>query len=200
MSRERGLPPCRYFTMQEERWKTPKDGHFPAPGPGDYRAFRLASSSGGGDGGLQGRLQEEGEGGEEGEGKLTLPVHLLKARVAKGASRFRAMSHVMIPVRTHMPCIRIYPSRIDPHNTPTHDTIIVTPLPPPPPSPPFLGSMTWQMEYRFESKDPRALQLHYTSAPLTSPLEVRETEIHQTFVRSFFLFLPPPPPPATPDA
>lgn len=123
--RETELPACRYFVMQEERWKTPavhrvvvlcraywdggtiishrtitihtQDGRFPAPGPTDTRAFLLVAGAE-----RHGRLllsASPEEGPPAAAGRMTLPVHLHKARVAKGVSRYRAMSHVMLPVR-----------------------------------------------------------------------------------------------------
>lgn len=71
------------------------------------RALRLVAGKGQGQGGRlvlppppSSTSAAGGEGGEEEEsGQMTLPVHLHKARVAKGVSRYRAMTHVMQPVR-----------------------------------------------------------------------------------------------------
>ena len=105
---------------------TTQDGRFPVPGPDAFATLRLAAAPSEGDAataaaaagaapgngrrgrrrrpwvGQQGRLVIDGGGGGGGEpeGKATLPVHIHRARVSKGVSRYRAMTHVMLPVRS----------------------------------------------------------------------------------------------------
>jgi hypothetical protein len=98
--------------------------------------------------------RKDGEEAEE-NGQTTLPVHLHKARVAKGVSRYRAMSQVMLPVSTWGAShISVLVFSADTH-APTHNT----------------HKKHTQMEYRFDASDPRIRHLNFTSPPLTEPME-----------------------------
>lgn len=46
------------------------------------------------------------------------------------------------------------------------------------------------MEYRFDSRDPRMRHLHFTSPPLTSPMEVRMHIYYFEHVYRAWVFLP----------
>jgi len=98
-SRPPSLPPCRYFTMQDEKWRTCNS--FPLPL--SFRAFRLLAGGGLVEG--EGEEEEEGgreggqEGGREGGTTMTLHVDLHKARTSKGPTRYTTMTHVFLPVR-----------------------------------------------------------------------------------------------------
>ena len=96
-SRRPSLPRCRYFSMQEEKWRT--CNAFPLPST--FRTFRLVAGGGLVEG--EGEGEEGGEGGREGgrEGGTTMTLHvdLHKARISKGPTRYTAMTHVFLPVR-----------------------------------------------------------------------------------------------------